>query len=206
MDAGSGSDDLERAIDALLIEHDRAGSPLRAFLRPGVEPARLASVLGAAVGTAAPLLASWYGRFDGIDQAAYEATRGKRVALGLFPLGFPLTLVDASETFSDLREQAERLGEWTQRQSDDYWKRSWWPIITAEPATIAVDAGGSVDRIEWDPERGPVVDTLCPSLGAFLTAIADGFRSGTYVWSEDAGVLQMSDPAATPAPPSCGGG
>ena len=84
--------------------------------------------------------------------------------------------------------------------------RSWWPIISAEPATIAVAADESVLRIEWDPERGPVVDALCLSLGGFLAAIADAFRSGTYTWDEDAGLLQMSDPAASPAPPSCTGG
>lgn len=196
---------LARAWDEVLGEHDRVGSPLRRFLRPGGPAREIEAGLLAHGVTPLPSLVWWYQQVPGVDQAAYEAVRGHRVALGLFPGGYPLTLDEAADTHVRVREQAERLEQWTERhwRADEYWKTSWWPIMSAEPATIAVDADESIVRVEWNAERGPVVDVLCPSLVAFFAAIADAFRSETYAWSEDGGLLQMSDPTASPAPPSC---
>lgn len=196
---------LVRAWADVLGEHDRLGSPLRRFLRPTGSLADVGPQLIAYGATPLLSLEWWHQHVGGVDQAAYEAVRGQRVALGLFPGGYPLTLAEAADTRVEFREQAERLAQWSDGRwsPDECWKTTWWPIISAEPATIAVDADDSVVRIEWNAERGPVVDTLCPSVAAFLSAIAEAFRSNTYVWSDGAGLLQMRNGSAPPSPPSC---
>lgn len=118
------------AFEALVAAHDEMGSPLRAALRPGLDPAWVEAELIARVGRSHPDLVELYAWHDGTDPIPgnWDAE--------LLPYGclFP-PFSWAAEVQSHGLEEVEYAGE-----DRPWWRASWWPALKLSGANfLAVD-------------------------------------------------------------------
>jgi hypothetical protein len=202
--------DVEGAVERLLVEHERAGSPLARYLRSGVADAETKRRLAGLGIEASPELLGWFGRLDGVDQDRHVRDRGGRPgALGLCPGGYPFDLDTAVAMYGRFRDGALALEASASgaMRADDYWRSTWLPIISSEPVWIAVDTTGGASpvwRVDLEPDYLEETAQVCPDLASFLDAATAAFQRGDYRWDEELGRLVMADGTRAPEAPTCG--
>ncbi len=197
---------LAEALDQLVVEHDRIGSPLRSRLGPGVPRSKVEAALGG-LGLSAP--------GELVELFAWHEIRddpGDRSRIEWFWPAAPLRLDEAVRTYREVIQVGE--GALTRAAFDElvrsfdprdsfngFWRDDWFPILYASPEEYAIecgpDAGGAAEaavwRVTWHPDAGFPTMQLAPSLTAFVTRVVELFRLGGYVWNEEYRSLETID-------------
>jgi hypothetical protein len=177
-------------LEAILAEHDRLGSPLRRYLRPGLAEndvrARLAS-LGL---EAPPELVEWFGLADGLDDARWQADADGAPDLALVTTVGPYSLADAITTYS----LGQRLNAET---GVPYWRADQLPVLVGLKCDYSITCARgdtSVWRVVLPPESGSwVTAPVAVSLETLLERMLVALRADAYVWDAELGALEPDD-------------
>jgi hypothetical protein len=178
-------------MEALLAEHDRIGSPLRAELVAGrpeaeveatirelslVPPRSLVELHGWRQARVDPgaLRASWFWPADplNLDEAVALYRQGIEIG-GITPAALDEVLA------RPLPVGATNTG---------FWRTDWFPILAGSPETYAIECSseGRLDapiwRVNWHPDSGFETIEVAPDLEWFVAAIVELFRAGAYGW------------------------
>lgn len=193
---------LTDALDAMVVEHDRIGSPLRSRLGPGLPRASVEAALR-------PLdlippdelieLFAWHEIFDEPDD---------RLPVEWFWSGAPYRLDEAVRGYRQSieiggvspAELEAAVREMTPASSfTGFWRTDWLPILYGQPETYAIEcgpgteAGAGIWRVNWHPDDGFPTMRVAPSLTAAIERIVELLRLGAYVWSAEYGSVQPVD-------------
>ena len=171
--------DPTRALEALLTELTRRGSPLANFLEPGLPAAQVEAQLAALGANPHPDVIKLYGWHNGFNR--FRVPTSSNGILSLVPSHPEFnSLEEMAEVYLRRRQIAE--GEaatpvryvdrgWMTIDPEDVWSRSWFPIF---------EGGGSevifIDNI--GPEAGPVwLDPVQDSPRRLYDSLADAMDS-----------------------------
>jgi hypothetical protein len=196
--------ELVDALDRLMLEHRRIGSPLPDFLLPGLEPAairaRIAS-LGFDPPDEAVDLFAWH---NGVDNERYVST-GAGIGYGrLFDDVFFGTLDEAVAYYGDClqidRDVADVYGD----PDDAIWRVTWFPPFSAGLPTYGIECDaaspsrGQVFEPWWHP---PIEDPIRPrfsSLTHLVQSVVRRFEADGYWWDHEVGFLMTRDAVLEP--------
>ena len=186
---------LVEALEALVVEHERIGSPLRERLRPGPSAEGIEAVarrLGLALPSEVLELFSWR---DIVD------IPGETSRITWFWPSAPLRLDEVTETYRrsvDIggisAEELERVELEPYSTFTGFWRTDWLPILYADPEYYAAECRPEINgpgrapvwRVCWHPDDSFQTALVAPSLAAFVGRIVDLFRAGAYAWSIEA--------------------
>jgi hypothetical protein len=184
------------ALEALLEEHDRVGSPLRDRLVPGTPPDQTEAAIRGLGLTPTPEL---------LDLFAWHAVRdmpGEDARITWFWPASPLRLDEAVSSY----RQSMQLGGVTPEELIEhlaasgpgstltgFWRSDWFPILSGEPeeyaAVCALNGEHLVEsrvwRQNWHPHDSFQSAQIAPSLTSFVDRIVELFRAGAYVWDAE---------------------
>lgn len=179
--------DVSSALEALVAELTRGGSPIATFLEPGLSEKEVRSRLAAAGAHAHPDVVSLYGWHNGFDRFRVPTTSQGMVSLvPSHPEFNPLD--ETLELFSGLVKTANqevevphRLpdGSWVTVDPNQIWSQAWFPIFQGGGSEVVFINGqreddGSVwvHPIQDSPRR--LFDSLTAAADAVRQALADG--------------------------------
>src|SRR6266851_281336 len=179
--------DPRPALDALLDELTRRGSPLSAHLRPGLPDQQVAARMSAAGARAHADVVSLYAWHDGFDR--FSVPIGPDGMASLFPSHPEFNPLEEMLTvFAQWRDRADAEatvpvrqpdGSWDQPDPEKVWSRLWFPVFEgggSEVIFISKDDAdpGSVWRhpIQDAPRR--LYNTLGEAADAIRQALIDG--------------------------------
>jgi hypothetical protein len=181
--------ELSDALDALLAEHTRIGSPAPGYLRPGLPADDVARQIAASVGFDPPAeLTDLYAWHDGFDN---DAWRRDDVAAGfarLFDDTYFAPLADAVAS----RRESIQIDETTATYAEpgtapQSWKPSWFPAFCQGWDDYGVEcqpglAHGRIYAPSWQPpaEFGP--GPRFRDLQHLLESVIKRFQAGGYRW------------------------
>jgi hypothetical protein len=193
---------LTEALEAMVAEHDRIGSPLRSRLGPGLPRENVEAALAELGLTAPEELVELYGWHE-ITDAPDDRTR-----VEWFWSGEPYRL---DEAVADYRRSIE-MGGVTPAELDEhvrrmtpassftgFWRTDWFPILSGEPETYAIECGraarssAAVWRANWHPDDRFPTMRVASSLTAAVERIVELLRAGAYAWDVEHGSLQPVD-------------
>jgi hypothetical protein len=134
---------LTESLEALVVEHDRIGSPLRSRLGPGVPRARVEAALQGFGLSAPEELIELFGWHEIRDEP------GDRSRVEWFWPAAPLTLDEAVRTYRDVirvgegaltrAEFVELVRTHDPRDSlTGFWREDWFPILYGSPEQRAL--------------------------------------------------------------------
>jgi hypothetical protein len=181
---------LTDALDELLAQHHRIGSPVPAYLRPGQPAEQVRKRIAAVVGVDPPLdVIELFTRHDGIDDERWEKDDVATCFARLFGDSHFAPLGDA------VREYRERIE--TDRTTATYapdgaaletWKRSWFPVLCGGWDTYAIDCDpaspdrGRIFDPAWDPPVGVGAGPRFRDLLHLVRSAVRRFDAGGYTW------------------------
>ena len=185
---------LVDSLEALVIEHDRIGSPLRAELRPGTPPAEVdGAIRGLGLVPPAEL----------VDFFAWHDL-GRRQDLGVTDWFWPaggFRLVDAIDAYRrniaiggvSPGEIGDGLGPEQSPAATftGFWRTDWFPVFGVDDsyAVECLDGGGSspgaVWRVNWHPDANFQTTRVAANLTEWIDRVVDLFRAGAYRWDPD---------------------
>ncbi|GGN06361.1 glucan synthase [Actinoplanes campanulatus] len=104
----------------------------------------------------------------------------------LLPEGVPLSAAGVAEAYEIRMDVAEDVDGFTVHPPNDepWWHERWIPFSTCDVSLLVIDLrdGPGHGRLGIAPTSNPAYfDEGWPSLGAYLTAVADGLESGAQV-------------------------
>ena len=177
------------ALDALVEEHDRLGSPIGDYLRPGTPPATVAAHLEGLGLTAPPDVVELYGWADGTDEAAWQAAAGPAPFLRFVGDAYFPTLDDARRWCRNIRDLAAIAAYDSDGAlaPDELWHPTWFPVLRQDRGEFAVacsSGAATVHSVVW--ETGP--GQTYPNLIEFIRNAASELREH-FVWLPDDKVL-----------------
>jgi hypothetical protein len=169
--------DVAAAVDALLHELTRRGSPLTTHLNPGLpvdEIVRVMREIGAQPDADVVQLYSWRNGFD-----RFQVPHSDNGIASLVPSHQEFNqLNEAADLFTQRRKLAE--GEAVYMNPDDIWAREWFPVFEAPGSeVIFVNNGPNDPGSVWlhplsdEPQR--LFDSLAHAFDAVRTALSVGF-------------------------------
>ena len=192
------------SLEALVEEHHRIGSPLRARLGPGVSRERIETAVRA-LGLSPPdELVDLFAWGEVTDDRA-DAAR----ATWFWP-AYPLRLDEAVTSY----RQAMQIGGVTPDELErhfatagpgstftGFWRSDWLPILYGGPEEYAVECaighgspeGSAVWRTNWHPDAQFQTAQMAPTLTAFVDRIVELFRAGAYEWSAEERAITTVD-------------
>jgi hypothetical protein len=183
---------LTAALEALLAEHDRIGSPVRHYLTKGRPEAEVRSRLQALGLDPADDLVAFYAWQDGIETDVWRRDSGAVGGLYLYPWYTSPGLAEAEERYRIKRlVSTEAYGKTLRRREDvpdvGYWAKSWFPLFIGDLTYAADSRGGPVSSV-WRQASHPDGPTLplYPAILDLIDDIAGRFRRGVYTWLKDA--------------------
>lgn len=192
---------LTEALDELVSEHDRVGSPLRSRLGPGRPRPDVETAL-AGIGLSAPdqvvELCGWREILD-------DPSDQSRVAW--FWPAAPYRLDEAVEVY----RRSVEIGGVPPQEADGldgqasaastytgFWRTDWLPFLYGSPEVYAVECGSeagsttlAVWRVNWHPDPGFETVQVADDLTSFVARIVELFRIGAYAWNNE---LQSIEP------------
>lgn len=183
--------ELRAALDDLVAEHTRAGSPLARHLRPGLAAEVVAARLAAAGLEPASDAIGLYGWADGIDQASWHREAPGARGLELFPYAFFSDLGTALEDYARMRAMTEEtLAAGAGAPGDDLWRPSWLPIFEEAPGWYGLDCASATGPspvwiMYWDSTDIDPTRQVFAGLTLMIRALIARFRAGAYSWSEE---------------------
>lgn len=185
---------LVGSLDALVVEHDRIGSPLRDSLGPGAPRAEIeAAVRRLGLSPPAELLDlfAWHDVQDG---------SGRDLRVDWFWPAGPFHLGEAVDQY----RQAIQIGGVTAAEVEEadrtrdpeistftgFWRAGWFPILGGSPETYAIECGlggeraarAPVWRVNWHPDADFQTVQVAASLTGFVDRVVELFRAGAYAW------------------------
>jgi hypothetical protein len=184
--------DLTDALDRLIDEHRRIGSPLDRFLRPGISPddAR-ASLAGLGLAPHEDLV-ELYAWHDGCDEDAYRDTGAgvgfPRLFANVFFGPVARAVVLYRESLEIDRNVVATYGD----PDAATWRRTWFPPFSGGSPVYAVECdesaatAGAVYEVNWHP---PLEDPIRPrfrDLTHLVESVERRFRAGGYWWDAEA--------------------
>jgi hypothetical protein len=195
---------VTEALEAMVAEHDRIGSPLRSRLGPGLPRARVEAAL-APLGLTAPEelieLHAWHEIVD---------APGDQSRVDWFWSGAPDRLDEAVREYrqsieiggvtpAELEEHVRRMT--AASTFTGFWRTDWFPILYGSPETYAIEcppageprAAGAIWRANWHPDDRFPTMRVAPSLTAALEGIVELLRLGAYAWDAEHGSLVPVD-------------
>lgn len=187
---------LTDSLDALIVEHDRIGSPLRDELRPGLPRLQIEeAVRGVGLAATRELVDffAWHdlealpgstGRVDWFWPAGglrlVEAVREYR-------LGVEIGGISPAEVGDSLAPEQPPTATFT-----GFWRTDWFPVLDGSPEKYAIECpggGGStpgaVWRVTWHPHSEFQTARVAANLTEFIDRAVDLFRAGAYRWEAD---------------------
>ena len=183
---------LTTALEGLLAEHDRIGSPVRRYLTKGRPEAEVRSRLQALGLDPADDLVAFYAWQDGIETDVWRR-KHETGDLYLYPVYTSPSLIEAEELLRIGRlVSAEAFGTARRKREDipdvGYWAKSWFPLFIGD-RTFVADSRGDRSSMVWGQASHPDGPTmpLYRSIVELIDDIAGRFRRGAYTWLEDVG-------------------
>jgi hypothetical protein len=182
---------LSEAIDELLTEHSRIGSPVPGYILPGRPEAEVKERLTALGLDPAADVVEYFTWQDGIDNARWRREAGGGgTFLALYPLYESASLEEAGRLYSTNREVSAKVyGIDPQSRIDipqvGYWAQTWLPLFLGD-YSLAVDCRGGQTSVVWGQASHPGWGATTPlygSLAGLVADIASRFRSGVFSWN-----------------------
>ena len=197
--------DLTDALDALLAQHQRIGSPVPGYLRAGLPADSVAKRISASIGLdASPDVIALFAWHDGIDDAAWTRDGVGTGFARLFADAYFAPLDDA------LREYRERIegDELTARYSTpgdavETWRPSWFPVFQGWD-TYGVECDqrrpdyGRVYDPAWDPPTGVYPAPRFRDLLHLVGSAIRRFEADGYWWDPAARFLEVREQVLGP--------
>lgn len=181
---------LTEALDALVAQHRRIGSPVPEYLRPGLPADDVRGQIVAAVGLDPPAdaidLFAWH---DGIDNDAWERDDVATGFARLFGDTHYAPLVDAVRHYRERIQTEEITAQFSMPgQAVQTWKPSWFPVFSEGWETYAIECDpGSPDRghvydPSWDPPASAGPGPRFRDMLHLVESAIRRFQAGGYVW------------------------
>ena len=195
---------LIESLEALVVEHDRIGSPFRDRLAPGVPRDRIVTAvrdLGLSPPNELVDLLTWHAiRDDPADESRVtwfwpassyrfdEAVDAYRLSMGI-----------GGVTPTELERHVAAAGPGSTLSG--FWRSDWFPILYASPEDYAVEcsiddhpiAASPVWRTNWHPDESFQTAQMAPTLTAFVDRIIELFREGAYQWDSEHQAIETVD-------------
>jgi hypothetical protein len=197
---------LAAALDDLMSEHRRIGSPVPRYLRPGLPSEavreRIVSELGLDPPDPVLELFAWH---DGID---HDAWRGDDAAPGFARMFGDTYFAPVADAIGMYRESVE-IDEATARFAfeDDVpriWRPSWFPAFCDGWETYAVECGpesqdrGRVYDVHWQPPIDDPPRARFRDLQHLVESASRRFRAGGYYWDSAKRFLEEREDVLKP--------
>src|SRR5262245_6372137 len=189
--------DLVAALDRLLEEHRRIGSPLERFLFPGVDPeAARATLRGLGLDPPAELVELYAWR-DGGDEDAYRDSGAGVGYPRLFDNVFFGPLSRAVDTYREYLEIDRNVVATVGDPAAATWPVIWFPPFSGGTPVFAVDCTGGATRgalyqVNWHPPIEEPVRRRFRDLAHLLESVVRRFQAGGYRWDASARFLVAS--------------
>jgi hypothetical protein len=187
--------ELTDALERLVEEHHRIGSPLDRFLRPGIDAAAVRAGLTEIGVVPRDDLVELYAWHDGCDEGAYrDAGAGvgyPRLFANVFFGPFAMAVDHYRENLEIDRNIVATYGD----PGAATWRLTWFPPFSGGSPVYAVECDGSastagaVYEVNWHP---PIEDPIRPrfrDLTQLLRAVATRFQAGGYDWDRSTRIL-----------------
>jgi cell wall assembly regulator SMI1 len=183
--------ELREALDKLVAEHRRLGSPVGDYLRPGLPAADVERQFEALGLPAPPDVVDLYGWADGTDEEAWQGDARQAPFLRFIGDTYFPNLDGAARWCRTVRELARSTAEASvgALEPDGLWHPSWFPIFRRDRGEFSIVCSRveapSVHEVVWDvPELG----RSFPNLTALMRTATDELREA-FVWLADDRVL-----------------
>jgi hypothetical protein len=194
----AGYDELELTghLEELLKAQEASGSPLRRYLRPGLDEAEVRDRLRA-IGLQAPVeLVELYGWHDGTDQEAWYAD-GHESPLDFMPYATFPALEAAIADYLDLKEIWQHTPLYGQYLAGSdpgfgYWRTEWFPVFESEHSRHAIECTTKPVAPIWHVyfEPSPPTAVRHKSLDELIEELTDLVRRKICYWQEQASNLR----------------
>ena len=185
---------LTDSLEAMVVQHDRIGSPLRERLAPGVPRHRIESAV-MALGLSPPE--------ELIELFAWHEVRddpADKWRVTWFWPASPLRLDEAVDEYrhamtiggvtpAELEEHLAAAGPGSTLTG--FWRSDWFPILDGgEGAVQCAINGGTLEgspvwRQNWHPNESFQSAQLAATLSEFVDRIVELFRAGAYRWDAE---------------------
>jgi hypothetical protein len=188
---------LTDSLEALVVEHDRIGSPLRSRLEPGRTTADVEGALGAVGLAPSDEIIEFFGWHEIRDEP------GDRSRLDWFWPAAPYRLEEAIQHYGlncSIGDGALTLAQFDElarapRHPDDtftgFWREDWLPLFYGGEDYAAVCGMASAERPVASPMWRVLFHPDAPtmqletSLTAFIDRVIEMFRLGAYEWNAE---------------------
>ena len=195
--------ELVDALERLMAEHRRVGSPFPDYLLPGLDPATIRAQI-ATIGLEAPdeavELFAWH---NGVDHDRYISD-GAGIGYGrLFDDVFFGTL-DEAIAYYGMCLEIDRGNAIFFEEAEPTWRLSWFPPFSAGLPTYGIecDAASPVRAMVFEPwYHPPVEDPIRPrfrSLTHLVQSVVRRFEADGYWWDPKPGFLMTEDEVLDP--------
>lgn len=182
---------LRDSLDALVAEHDRVGSPLRAQLGPGTDPGQVAAAFRQAGLTPSR---------QAVELFAWRAVIELERRVDFFWPASPLRLDEALAHYAWAMAEAgitragfdELIGSGLPPSATltGFWRADWVPWLSAGSEEYAIECdpeadastGSQVWRVNWHPDAGFETAQVATSVREFIDRVVALFRAGAYRW------------------------
>jgi len=182
--------DLSDALETLIAEHLRIGSPVPAYLRPGQHADNVRKQIAALVGVDPPAdafdLFTWH---DGIDNERWEKDGAGTGFARLFGDTHFAPIADAVKEYRDRIETDRRTAEYAiGGEAPQTWKPSWFPVFCGGWDTYGIECDpnnpdlGRIYDPAWDPPPGVRPGPRFRSLLHLVQSATRRFEAGGYSW------------------------
>ena len=182
---------VSEAIELLVAEHDRIGSPLRRYLHPGLAPSIVQKTLASLDLEPASALVELWSSYDGLDS---ELLNKEQPRTSLF-IAANLWWAKLSDSVSYYQLNLEQSALSAPFLDWDTWLPEWFPLFSiGGSGWIAADLrtpGPHLVSVSFlDPLGPPVAVEL--TVEGYLIALVEQFREGHYIWEEGEGWSGLS--------------
>ena len=194
---------LTDSLEAMVVEHDRIGSPLRERLAPGVPRDRVESAVRA-LGLSPPgeliELFAWHEVGDDPGDKGrvtwFWPASPFRLDEAVDEYRHAMTIGGVTPAELELHIAAARPGS----TLTGFWRSDWFPILDGGEGAVqcGIDGetpeGSPVWRQNWHPNEDFQAAQLAATLTEFVDRIVELFRAGAYRWdAESQAILTVDD-------------
>jgi hypothetical protein len=186
---------LTEALDRLIEQHRRIGSPVDRFLRPGIDPGDARAGLAALGIAPRDDLVELYTWHDGCDEDAYrDAGAGvgyPRLFANVFFGPFAMAVDHHRENLEIDRNTVAMSGD----PAAATWRINWFPPFSGGSPVYAVDCDesgptpGAVYEVYWHPPIEEPVRPRFRDLTHLVQAVETRFHAGGYDWDRSTRIL-----------------
>jgi cell wall assembly regulator SMI1 len=185
--------ELTEALDELMAQHRRIGSPVPGYLRPGLPADDVRRRIVATLGLDPPAdVIDPFAWHDGIDEEAWRRDGAGTGFARLFGDAYLAPLADAIRHYRERIETDETTARYSMPgEALQTWKPSWFPVFSEGWETYGVECDpGSPNRglvydPSWDPPAGVGPGPRFRNLQHLLESVVRRFQAGGYEWNAE---------------------